>query len=174
MSKRLITIDSRGPIPQKSGVQGPITRPYYEDVRTIARMIVGRIVVTEHLADGAKRTLTVKDIPALTADAPKVLKANPLAQAERTAVQELAEQKKQELLAAKEAELEAARKEVAEKNNAGTEEGTVEPPAEENTPAPVEKAEAPVQKSALSKKERRELAAKEAAAKEAAAQETAE
>ena len=148
MTKRLITIDSRGPIPQKGSVYGPITKPYLEDVRVIARMLVGRIAVTEHTDDGGKRALTIKDIPELTAQAPRIIKPNVLEQKDRSALIELAEKKKQEAKAEREAQRQALE-------------------SKEQKEEKVEEVETPQQqpKSSLSKKERRALEAKKAAEK---------
>ncbi len=138
IAKRKITVDTRGPIPQKSGVYGPLTRPYLEDVRVIARMIVGRIAVTEYLENGETRKLTVKDIPELTADAPKVLPQNRVVVEERNSVQELVEQKKQEALEARNEELKKAQVSVNNDDQESTKEDLVEGDVQvEKDPQPV-------------------------------------
>lgn len=93
---RLITVETRGPIAQKSGIVGPLLQPYLEDVRVIARMVVGRVKVREHLENGDTRLLSVKDIPELTAEAPKVLRPNGLQKKELADAQRIIKQNKQE------------------------------------------------------------------------------
>lgn len=139
-SKRKITIETRGPIPQKSGIVGPITVPYLEETALIIRMIIGGIKVVEHKPNGEKAALTSRDLKDLNATV-KVIKENRLQTSERTALQQMA-LKEQERLAATNAErLEAAKAEIAAKNAADE--------AVEDEPAKREN---------LSKKERKEQA----------------
>lgn len=152
---RKITIESRGPIAQKSGIHGPVTVPYLEDVRVIARMIVGRVSVVEHLTDGATRKLTVKDIPELTAEAPKVIPQNKLVKQEKTELEQLVKAQQEKALVETQEKLEKAQAEKA---------ATQEPIVQEPVVAPVTP-EAPKEEASeanngsLSKKERKALAA---------------
>ncbi len=158
--KRLITIETRGPIPQKNGIYGPISRPYLEDVAVISRMIIGRIKVREHLDNGETRILTVKDIPEITANAPKVIKENRVVVDERNEVQKLAEQRKAEILAAQQEKL----KEVVDPNTTPQEEDLTndENAGEHNSAGKKEEVVEPkVNTASLSKKERKALAAKQ-------------
>ena len=99
---RLITIETRGPIPQKSGIAGPINQPFREDVRVIARMVMGKIAVREHLENGDTRLLSIRDLPELTAEAPAVLPRHQAIKDEMSRAQKvLKEQKEKELADAK-------------------------------------------------------------------------
>ncbi len=141
MSKRKITIETRGPIRFKSGVVGPITVPYLEEVGLIARMVVAGIKVVEHKENGDKVLLGTKDLKDLTANT-KVIKENRLQAAERTGLQNRLHEEQQKVQAAKAEKLEAAKAELA-----GNEPKKEEVVAEEAT-----------KKEQLSKKERKEQA----------------
>lgn len=59
VQKKRIRIPGHGPIWQKGGLIGPINSPYYEDIHTIASMIMAKREVIEVIKDGVEVTLTL-------------------------------------------------------------------------------------------------------------------
>lgn len=145
MSKttRLITIETRGPIPQKNGISGPIKQAYNEDVRVIARMVMGKIAVREHFEDGDSRLLVIRDIPELTATTPAILPRNEGIKKEMARSQQVIREQK-------EADLAAAKEKIAAKEAAN-----VETPEQVAAPVASPVAETTPDLAAMTKSERK-------------------
>lgn len=60
--KKLITIDTRGPIWLKQGIIGPIITPYLEEVSLITVMLRQGLAVTEVLETGERLPLTLENV----------------------------------------------------------------------------------------------------------------
>lgn len=149
---RKITIETRGPIRQKSGVVGPITIPYLEKVSIISRMIIGGVKVIEHLENGETIQLGTKHLKELNANA-KIIKENRIQTMDRGRIGEQVQAEQERLAAKKEARVQEAQAEIDAKKEATT---------------VVEEVQDQAPEQQLSKKERKEEARRLAAAKTAA------
>lgn len=140
MSEKIrITIDTPGPIYQKNGVIGPITKPFLEDANLVVRMVMAGVKITRHDEGQQPKPITVRDVHALTIGT-RVINDNKLQEIERAQIEKIAERKKQNVEKrdenVKKAEAKIAARDVA-KNPSPEEEKVEEKPAQ---PKSVEKA----------------------------------
>lgn len=133
--KILITIETAGPVYEKSGIIGPITKPFLEDKGTVVRMVMNGIKVVQHpeKGEGEPKLLKVSDVRALTIGS-RVIANNKLQEVELKRIEKIAESKQKDIetrdeKVKKAAETLAAK---AEKNNAPA--GKVEEKAVEVQP----------------------------------------
>lgn len=104
-----VTVLTVGPIFEKSGVIGPLTTPYLEDVGIVSRMVMGGKTVM-HYAEGQEpKQLTVQDIRKLTIGN-RVIPNNELQAADIKRIQAIADGKK--------ADIEKREKQKADKEEA--------------------------------------------------------
>lgn len=122
--KILITIETAGPVYEKYGIIGPITKPFLEDKGTVVRMVMNGIKVKQHSekGEGEPKLLKVSDVRSLTIGT-RVIADNKLQEAELARIKQIAD-KKQKDVESREEKVSAAADKLAakaEKNNKGEE-----------------------------------------------------
>lgn len=114
-----ITVETAGPIYEKSGIIGPLTHPFLEERGVVARMIMNGKKVVEHLEDGETKVLTVRDARSLSIGQ-RVIANNKLQEDELKKIEAIGAKKKKDDEAREAAVQKAAEKIAAkeeQKNN---------------------------------------------------------